>query len=484
MRAARVGGGHNRCDADFRPSPDASCARARRPGGSVARARLRQRVDHQGRRSGAPARLRDERRPGHPDALRRPAGRHWVRIEGPRRPAEGLRRRRHRARGVRGLQGRLCRRQVGRPPSQRRTALRAERRDRHRQLARRAQAPHLVAARARVPRAPAQHRVVDGDGQAGPGRAEEGVDRQAAQAPVKRLRHGRPHRRRGPAGGLPRRPADPAALPGRGLRLQPLANFGKANALYNACRVERGQARRASRRRCAAARPPGHDGREARRLHGLGVLLPVRRRGAAVGQRDRAGHRTVRAVEQRGSLPRAERAGAAARARLGRRSAPAPGSSDPGSSAEPDPAEQPPDPEAYLAVARAAFAAYKRHAPVGIQASASRGPHFLIYSFSPGLRVANAFIQSLNGLYDYSQATGDRAAKALFTRAEREARRELRLFDTGAWSLYSLGGAESDLNYHRVLRDFMRGLCDRTKASVWCDASERFTRYLEESPSA
>jgi hypothetical protein len=133
-------------------------------------------------------------------------------------------------------------------------------------------------------------------------------------------------------------------------------------------------------------------------------------------------------------------------------------------------------------VARRAYAAYNRSPPVGIRAGASRGPHFLIYSFAPGLRVANAFLQSLIGLYDYSEASGDRSARALFVRGEREARRELHLFDTGAWSLYSLGGAESDLNYHRVLRDFMRGLCDRTQSSVWCAGANRFTRYLTDNP--
>ena len=63
----------------------------------------------------------------------------------------------------------------------------------------------------------------------------------------------------------------------------------------------------------------------------------------------------------------------------------------------------------------------------------------------------NAFLESLIGLWDYGQVAGDRGAQTLFAKGDREARHELRLLDTGAWTLYQLHGAESDLNYQRVL---------------------------------
>ena len=48
------------------------------------------------------------------------------------------------------------------------------------------------------------------------------------------------------------------------------------------------------------------------------------------------------------------------------------------------------------------------------------------------------------------------------------ARARSRGADTGAWSRYSAGGAESDLGYHRLVRDFLRSLCERTKTATYC----------------
>ena len=79
---------------------------------------------------------------------------------------------------------------------------------------------------------------------------------------------------------------------------------------------------------------------------------------------------------------------------------------------------------------------------------------------SPGLRVLNGFLQANTGLYDFAQLTGDAEARRLFKAGDRAARREIPKFDTGAWSLYSLGGRESDLGYHRLVRDFLDNLCD------------------------
>ena len=47
--------------------------------------------------------------------------------------------------------------------------------------------------------------------------------------------------------------------------------------------------------------------------------------------------------------------------------------------------------------------------------------------------------------------------------------------DTGSWSLYSLGGRESDLGYHRLVRDFLDNLCDRTRTPVYCKTAKKFT---------
>jgi hypothetical protein len=110
------------------------------------------------------------------------------------------------------------------------------------------------------------------------------------------------------------------------------------------------------------------------------------------------------------------------------------------------------------------------------------GAHYVIYSFNPQLRVLNGFLHALTGLYDYAEAADDDTARRLFREGDRQARREVPLADTGAWSRYSAGGAEADLGYHRLVRDFLRNLCDRTERKVYCGTATRFTRYLHEFP--
>ena len=74
-------------------------------------------------------------------------------------------------------------------------------------------------------------------------------------------------------------------VPGQGLQLHPLANFGKLNAYAKVRAQQRAQH--------AAARRADGDRRAARRRARVGVLLHVRRRRAAVGQRPGAGHRAA-----------------------------------------------------------------------------------------------------------------------------------------------------------------------------------------------
>ena len=134
----------------------------------------------------------------------------------------------------------------------------------------------------------------------------------------------------------------------------------------------------------------------------------------------------------------------------------------------------------YLDVARQALGAFRTAPPRGVRVRSGRGNHYLIYSFDSGLRVLNGFLQSLVGLYDYAEAADDDIARALFRSGDRRARQEVPGHDTGAWSLYSAGGNESDLGYHRLLRDFLQSLCDRTSANPYCSTAERFTRYMKE----
>jgi hypothetical protein len=277
---------------------------------------------------------------------------------------------------------------------------------------------------------------------------------------------------------------DPLTLeyyPGSGLRLQPLANFGKANALYNACKgintepgtpCEPDKLRELLDRLIATSarrggfiaweyyfwfgggRPPWVSG------IATGSALSALSRGAALfkeleDQQQQQAPPAQPAQPTGGSTP-----------------IPLP------SQAQPEPAV--PNSAYYIDIASQALPVYTHSAPLGIRAPARRGNHYLIYSFNRGLRVGNAFLESLIGLWDYWQVSGDKRARSLWIRGDREAKFELRLLDTGAWSLYSLGGAESDLNYHRVIRDFAEGLCERTKDRTYCVKAKRFDQYLHQ----
>ncbi|HEX7299209.1 MAG TPA: D-glucuronyl C5-epimerase family protein [Solirubrobacteraceae bacterium] len=136
----------------------------------------------------------------------------------------------------------------------------------------------------------------------------------------------------------------------------------------------------------------------------------------------------------------------------------------------------------YFEVARAALGIFRTPPPEGVLAATPVGAHYLQYSFAPDLRILNGFVQALNGLFDFAALANDADGRALFAAGEAEARVEVPLFDTGAWSLYQ-PGRESDLGYHKLLRDFLRGLCKRVPDPVvYCTEADKFTAYLRQPP--
>jgi predicted secreted protein len=138
----------------------------------------------------------------------------------------------------------------------------------------------------------------------------------------------------------------------------------------------------------------------------------------------------------------------------------------------------------YAASARAAYRALTRPAPRGaaVVDDGGRIAHLAMYSFRPGMRVLNGEEQSLIGVADYARITHDRPAARLARRGARELATHLGDFDTGAWTLYDLGGAEADMNYHRLAARFAHGVCTRALARGFCPAAARFARYTTEAP--
>jgi hypothetical protein len=135
-------------------------------------------------------------------------------------------------------------------------------------------------------------------------------------------------------------------------------------------------------------------------------------------------------------------------------------------------------------IADQALGVFETAPPAGVRVATADGPHYALYSFDPGLRVINGFMQALVGLYDLGKIGDDERARALFADGERAARVELPTFDTGAWSLYSRGSVEheSDLSYHQLLRAFLKSMCTRTEDPVYCDTELRFAQYELEPP--
>ncbi len=162
-------------------------------------------------------------------------------------------------------------------------------------------------------------------------------------------------------------------VPGQGLQLHPLANFGKLNA------YAKGSKRNNARNTRAARRADG-DGGAARRRARVGVLLHVRRRPAAVGQRARAGHRACR----RSRAPPSK---------LGRM------------------------PE-LLPRIQQGLELFEQAPPTGVRVPApdGQGVHYAQYSFWPSLRILNGFVQSLVGLYDVAQTDRRPARRAAVRR--------------------------------------------------------------------
>ncbi len=159
----------------------------------------------------------------------------------------------------------------------------------------------------------------------------------------------------------------------------------------------------------------------------------------------------------------------------------------------------------WLGVAKAALGIFRTPPPSGVRIRTGNGAHYLAYSYAPGQRIFNAFFQAIAGLHDFSIYANDALGRDLYLAGERQGRRELRQADSGSWTYYQ-PGVLSDMNYHKVLRDFVKGLCqrlnhDREREAIelrerrgptailhrldrwpdpgpWCVATQKFNQYL------
>ncbi len=149
----------------------------------------------------------------------------------------------------------------------------------------------------------------------------------------------------------------------------------------------------------------------------------------------------------------------------------------------------------YLATAKQAMTILQTPPPTGVQVLESTGTHFLIYSYAPGQKVLNAMNQTVNGLYAYVLAAPDDVdARLLFLSGLQWLDANVSRYDTGKWTLYQLGGAQADVHYHTVAKDFLKTLCALLKTDAntpgggpsgafpptrICAAADTWAKYLD-----
>jgi D-glucuronyl C5-epimerase C-terminus len=135
----------------------------------------------------------------------------------------------------------------------------------------------------------------------------------------------------------------------------------------------------------------------------------------------------------------------------------------------------------YLTDAHNALPLLETAPPTGVMVKTVLGNRYLQYSFTPRTDIINAFLETLIGLYDYSQASLDPTATALYNAGNVQAQSELKSFIAGGWSLYQPGEADS-LSYHTLVTGFLKLLCQKTQISVYCTTYQQFEADLLTKP--
>jgi hypothetical protein len=97
------------------------------------------------------------------------------------------------------------------------------------------------------------------------------------------------------------------------------------------------------------------------------------------------------------------------------------------------------------------------------------------YGFSD-IAILNAQLQSLVSLADYADRSRDPDARRVVGSLDAATRALLPRFDTGCWSLYSLGGSPASLHYHRYHVQLLGQLAKRD--AFWRETRDRWAGYL------
>jgi hypothetical protein len=134
------------------------------------------------------------------------------------------------------------------------------------------------------------------------------------------------------------------------------------------------------------------------------------------------------------------------------------------------------DATSLMATAKAAF----RAIPSRLVTRRASGPWIKLYSFNR-LVVLNAQLQSVLSLQTYANASADSDAATFASAMEQAAATDLRLFDTGYWTYYSLARNPSSLSYQSYVVQLLRRL--KSEDPRFDAAATRFAGYAKQPPA-
>ncbi|MDP8944102.1 MAG: peptidoglycan-binding protein [Actinomycetota bacterium] len=103
------------------------------------------------------------------------------------------------------------------------------------------------------------------------------------------------------------------------------------------------------------------------------------------------------------------------------------------------------------------------------------------YSFGD-MVILNAQLQTLLSVSDYADRADDAQARAFAGRLATATRSLLPRFDSGCWSLYSLGGAPASRHYHRYHVAMLGQLARKTRERIWSETARRWRTRCGERP--
>lgn len=133
---------------------------------------------------------------------------------------------------------------------------------------------------------------------------------------------------------------------------------------------------------------------------------------------------------------------------------------------------------AFLAAATRAYVAIQP----GLVMLRPDGSWVRLYSFGREV-VLNAQLQAALSIVEYAETSGDAGAAGFATSLLDTAKILLPRFDTGAWSLYSLGGPEAPLEYQLYVNSLLAKLAAKTADPVLATAATRFAQYAKQPPT-